>query len=67
MDMKLVVIVLNKTECLEDLLKEFADRSLPGATILQSHGMMQELGVDSQIRQHIQRNVHEPFTSMPVM
>ena len=40
MKMKLVVIVLNKIECMEELLKEFADRGLPGATILQSHGMM---------------------------
>ena len=43
MDMKLVVIVLNKTECLEDLLEEFARRDLQGATILESRGMMQEL------------------------
>ena len=61
MDMKLVVIVLNKTECLEDLLKEFADRSLPGATILHSHGMMQELGVDSQIQFMLSlRNILNP-------
>lgn len=43
MKMKLVVIVLNRIECLEDLLQEFAKRSLQGATILHSHGMMQEL------------------------
>lgn len=43
MDMKLVVIVLNKTECLEALLEEFAKRKLQGATILESRGMMQEL------------------------
>ena len=49
MKMKLVVIVLNKIECMEELLKEFADRGLPGATILQSHGMMQELGDDAQM------------------
>ena len=61
MDMKLVVIVLNKIECLEDLLKEFADRGLPGATILQSHGMMQELGVDSQMHFMLSlRNILNP-------
>ena len=49
MKMKLVVIVLNKIECMEELLREFADRGLPGATILQSHGMMQELGDDAQM------------------
>lgn len=43
MNMKLVVIVLNKTECLESLLEEFAKRALQGATILESRGMMQEL------------------------
>ncbi len=47
--MKLVVIVLNKTESLEEMLKEFAGRGLQGATILNSHGMMQELGADSQV------------------
>lgn len=61
MNMKLVVIVLNKTECLEDLLREFADRALPGATILQSHGMMQELGVDSQMHFMLSlRNILNP-------
>ncbi len=43
MNMKLVVIVLNKIECLEALLEEFASRNLQGATILESRGMMQEL------------------------
>jgi len=41
--MKLVVIVLNKTECLEDLLEEFSHRKIQGATIINSKGMMQEL------------------------
>ncbi len=43
MNMKLVVIVLNKVECLEALLEEFANRDVQGATILESRGMMQEL------------------------
>ncbi len=49
MKMKLVVIVLNKTECLEELLEEFAKRSLQGATILDSRGMMQELSDEPEM------------------
>ncbi len=41
--MKLVTIILNKTECLENLLKEFSNNQLSGATIIDSKGMMQEL------------------------
>ena len=50
MNMKLVVIVLNKTECLEELLEEFANRDLQGATILESRGMMQELSDEPENR-----------------
>ncbi len=49
MNMKLVVIVLNKTECLEALLEEFASRDLQGATILESRGMMQELSEEPEM------------------
>lgn len=49
MKMKLVVIVLNRVECLEELLREFARRNVQGATILSSHGMMQELSEDDQM------------------
>ena len=49
MDMKLVVIVLNKTECLEPLLAEFAKSNLQGATILESRGMMQELSDEPEM------------------
>jgi len=49
--MKLVVIVLNKIECLEELLAEFSRRDLQGATIISSHGMMQELAqADDELR-----------------
>lgn len=48
--MKLVIIVLNKVECLEDLLEEFSARQLQGATILNSHGMMQELAEEDDLR-----------------
>lgn len=41
--MKLAVIVLNKTECLDALLEAFHDEGLHGATILDSHGMAHTL------------------------
>lgn len=41
--MKLLIIVLNKTECLEELLEEFGKNSFSGATIIDSKGMIQEL------------------------
>lgn len=41
--MKLAVIVLNKTECLESLLESFYEEGLSGATILDSHGMAHTL------------------------
>lgn len=41
--MKLLIIVLNKTECLERLLTSFGANHIPGATILDSKGMAQEL------------------------
>lgn len=41
--MKLAVIVLNKTECLEALLESFYEEGLSGATILDSHGMAHTL------------------------
>ena len=41
--MKLLIIVLNKIECLERLLTAFGENRIPGATILDSKGMAQEL------------------------
>ena len=41
--MKLLIIVLNKIECLERLLTSFGSNQIPGATILDSRGMAQEL------------------------
>lgn len=37
--MELVVIVLNKTDLLNELLSEFMDNNLSGATVLDSSGM----------------------------
>ena len=48
--MKLVVIVLNKVECLQELLEEFSRRQLQGATVIRSHGMMQELSDEDELR-----------------
>lgn len=41
--MKLVTIILNKTECLETLLETFGENNISGATIIDSKGMIQEL------------------------
>ena len=41
--MKLVTIILNKTECLDAILEEFTSNSISGATIIDSKGMVQEL------------------------
>ena len=41
--MKLLIIVLNKTECLEELLEAFGKNEISGATIIDSKGMIQEL------------------------
>ena len=39
--MKLVTIILNKTECLDEILEEFGNNNIPGATIIDSRGMVQ--------------------------
>ena len=41
--MKLVTIILNKTECLNELLENFSENNISGATIIDSKGMVQEL------------------------
>lgn len=41
--MELVVIILNKTECLESLLKRFRESDIHGATIVDSKGMAHSL------------------------
>ena len=48
--MKLVVIVLNKLDCLDKLLTAFCKNSLPGATILSSRGMAQTLEAHDELR-----------------
>lgn len=41
--MQLLVLVLNKTECLEELLERFVDINVKGATIIESTGMARAL------------------------
>lgn len=41
--MKLLVLVLNKVEYLDEILEGFADAGIGGATIIQSRGMAREL------------------------
>ncbi len=42
--MQLLVIVLNRTEKLEDLLASFSDHGIMGATIIDSTGMAKVMG-----------------------
>ena len=44
--MQLLVLVLNKTECLDDILKELLNIGIRGATILESTGMARTLDRD---------------------
>ncbi len=48
--MKLIVIVLNKLDCLDKLLTAFGKNSIPGATILSSRGMAQTLEAHDELR-----------------
>ena len=41
--MKLLILVLNKVDKLDKLLKEFASQHVTGATIVNSRGMAREL------------------------
>lgn len=41
--MVLLVLVLNKTECLEEILEAFSEKDLRGATVIDSRGMAHSL------------------------
>lgn len=41
--MQVVTLVLNKTECLEELLEALIENKISGATVLDSTGMMRAL------------------------
>ncbi len=43
MKVQLLIVVLNKTECLEDILERFAEEGIRGATVIDSRGMAQSL------------------------
>ena len=47
--MRLLVLVLNKVECLDSLLEEWFKNDIRGATILNSRGMAQSLSEHSDI------------------
>jgi hypothetical protein len=48
--MQMLVIVLNKVECLEELLTKFGKAKISGATILDSRGMAMELAEHNDLR-----------------
>ena len=48
--MRLLIIVLNKVECLDRLLGKLGKNNIPGATILDSKGMAQELEAHDELR-----------------
>ena len=48
--MRLLIIVLNKVECLDRLLTKLGKNNIPGATILDSKGMAQELEGHDELR-----------------
>ena len=48
--MELVVLILNKTECLEKLLKRFREEGIQGATIVDSKGMAHSLCEYDELR-----------------
>lgn len=48
--MQLLIIVLNKLECLDKLLTALGKQKIPGATILDSKGMAQELEAHDELR-----------------
>ncbi|MBO4391712.1 MAG: hypothetical protein J5816_00240 [Clostridia bacterium] len=48
--MQLLVIVLNKIECLEAILERFYEENISGATILDSTGMAHSLSSFDELR-----------------
>ena len=48
--MIVATIVLNKTECLEDLLHNLSENGITGATILESTGMARTLTGEGDLR-----------------
>jgi nitrogen regulatory protein PII len=46
MVMQVLVLILNKVDCLEDILEGFIDVGIKGATVIDSMGMARVLGED---------------------
>ena len=55
--MKLLVLVLNKEEYLDDILEAFVEAGLIGATILDSTGMGHKLAYDIPIFAGLQKSI----------
>lgn len=48
--MQLLFIVLNKTECLDEILTRFGENGICGATVIDSKGMAQSLYDHDELR-----------------
>lgn len=64
--MKLLVIVLNKEEYLDDILEAFVEIGLSGATILDSVGMGQKLAYDIPIFAGLRKSLKTPDYSKTI-
>lgn len=60
MGMQMLVLVLNKTECLEKLLEVMIQKGIQGATVLDSTGMMRVLSNDSDMIFGVLRQMLNP-------
>ena len=49
-NVELLVLILNKTECLKDILSSFMENGIKGATILDSQGMAHNLYEYNELR-----------------
>ena len=45
--MKLLILILNKTECMTDILSNLMSAGISGATVVSCKGMMRVIGQDS--------------------
>lgn len=64
--MKLLVLVLNKEEFLNDILEAFVEVGITGATILDSVGMGQKLAYDIPIFAGLRKSIKTPDYSKTI-
>ena len=64
--MKLLVLVLNKEEFLDDILEAFVEVGITGATILDSVGMGRRLAYDVPIFAGLRRSIKTPDYSKTI-